>query len=102
MADIRRTPGGLPIVRIADSQGRLHDYTLAVVVRPVARWSCRLIRLGASGEVAAEYLVQHWPHGNWTCTCPDFRMRRRKLGRPCKHVCAVADVHGFLGAFTDG
>ena len=96
MADIRRTPGGLPIVRIADSQGRLHDYTLAVVVRPVARWSCRLIRLGPEGEVEKEYLVQFWPAGNWTCTCPDWRMRRRQTGRPCKHLIALADIHDFL------
>jgi len=36
------------------------------------------------------YKVKLDPHGNGTCTCPDFQVRIAQEGRICKHIAAAA------------
>src|SRR5438132_9576601 len=38
------------------------------------------------------YKVKLDPHGNGTCTCPDFQVRISQEGRICKHIAAAAIV----------
>src|SRR5262244_4600340 len=36
------------------------------------------------------YKVRLDPHGNGSCTCPDFQVRIAQEGRICKHIAAAA------------
>ena len=36
------------------------------------------------------YKVRLDPHGNGSCTCPDFQVRTAQEGRICKHIAAAA------------
>src|SRR5437762_9514338 len=36
------------------------------------------------------YKVKLDPHGNGSCTCPDFQVRMAQEGRICKHIAAAA------------
>jgi len=38
------------------------------------------------------YKVKLDPHGNGTCTCPDFQVRIAQEGRICKHIAAAAII----------
>jgi hypothetical protein len=38
------------------------------------------------------YKVRLDPHGNGTCTCPDFQVRIAQEGRICKHIAAAAII----------
>ena len=48
---------------------------------------------------APQYYVRYWHDGrpNWSCTCPDFRIRRQADRRMCKHIQAcvhhIENVH---------
>ena len=35
------------------------------------------------------YFIKRLPDSKWTCSCPDFKFRKRKLGLECKHIQAV-------------
>src|SRR5207302_1580287 len=38
------------------------------------------------------YKVRLDPHGNGSCTCPDFQVRIAQEGRICKHIAAAAII----------
>src|SRR5438552_17421465 len=38
------------------------------------------------------YKVRLDPHGNGSCTCPDFQVRIAQQGRICKHIAAAAII----------
>ena len=38
------------------------------------------------------YKVRLDPHGNGSCTCPDFQVRTAQEGRICKHIAAAAII----------
>ena len=38
------------------------------------------------------YKVKLDPHGNGSCTCPDFQVRIAQEGRICKHIAAAAII----------
>src|SRR5260370_7223962 len=40
----------------------------------------------------AAYKVRLDPHGNGSCTCPDFQVRMAQEGRICKHIAAAAII----------
>ena len=43
----------------------------------------------SSGGGGGGYLIKRLPDSKWTCSCPDFKFRKRKLGLECKHIQAV-------------
>ena len=47
-------------------------------------------------DKAVAHTVMLSAGGDWTCTCPDFVMRRRAAGELCKHAQAVKEHYAGL------
>src|SRR5438128_10391504 len=48
------------------------------------------------------YKVKLDPHGNGSCTCPDFQVRIAQEGRICKHIAAAAPIKSRTASATEG
>src|SRR5438132_11439069 len=51
-----------------------------------------LPELVVTNKSGTGYKVKLDPHGNGTCTCPDFQVRIAQEGRICKHIAAAAII----------
>jgi hypothetical protein len=88
---------GRPAVEIEDSKGVLwrywyevtpRTYSWLVVLTAIDQQTGGPARDRRTGRLRTYAEVLVYPDA-WSCTCPDWRMRRQQLDEDCKH-CAVA------------
>jgi hypothetical protein len=100
--------GGKPAVEIIDARGKAWRYWYRVM--PGRRtWVLVLTALDPQTDEPARdrrtgrlrtYAVMLVHPDAWSCSCPDWRMRRRKGGEDCKHCAAARELKPVWEAMT--
>lgn len=75
----------VPLLEILAADGEVLHYSVRRAEAGLDQWAVDLARTDGEGT----YRVSLGATGKWRCTCPDWRYRRRKDIRGCKHTSEI-------------